>query len=147
MIGCFVKSLGPEVSELLCPYVWAEAGFFSLFDARFKGRCYGDERLSLVLYLFYVEGSFAGWLPERLSLSKYSPKDRSIGVYVPVRRSTFHSRSNRVRRQFIVAQIRTGLQLVEARMHRRKFSIDFVSLRADVERVIRLYVEPAAEIG
>ncbi len=139
--------MGADADELFCPYVWAETGFFSLFDSHFKGRGYGDARLSLVLYMFYVEGGLEGWLPERLSLSNYSPKDKSIAVYVPVRRSAFHSHSDRVRREFIAGQIRMGLQLVETRMQRRKFSIDFVSLRMDVESVIQFYVEPAVEMG
>jgi hypothetical protein len=97
--------------------------------------------------MFSVEGHLSGWLPERLSLSNYSPKDRSIGVYVPVTRSTFHNRSDRARREFITSQIRSGLEMVEVRMQRRDFGIDFVSLRRDVEHVIRLYVEPAVSMG
>jgi|SRR6516162_1501556 len=97
--------------------------------------------------MFYVEGRLSGWFPDRLSLSNYSPKDRSIGVYVPVTRSAFHRRSDGLRRRFIANQVRTGLDMVEKRMERRDFGIDFVSLRMDVEHVIRLYVEPAVSMG
>ena len=147
MIGCFVHSMAPETGELFRPYVWGKGGFFNLFERRYQGRRYGRKGLSLILYMFYIEGRLVGWFPERLSLSNYSPKDQSIGVYVPVTRAAFHRRSDRARREFIARQIRTGLEMVELRMQRRDFGIALLRLRNDVENIIRLYAEPAVTIG
>jgi hypothetical protein len=143
MIACFIKSGDPEVGELFRTYVWGESGFFTLFDSCVHGHTHAREGLKVILFEFYVEGRLQMWIPKRLSLSNYSPKDRSIGVYVPVTRSVFHTRADRQRRGFIADQLRSGLGLVESRMKRRNFGVDFAALRKEVESVIQLYVEPA----
>jgi hypothetical protein len=143
MVGYFVSSGDPEVDSMFAPYVWGATGLANLLKP-LKLKNYGTE-LKLLLIEYYVEGKFTEHLFDEIRLRNYSTKSKDISAQVPVRRSDFHDRTDRQRREFLLKTTLEAIELVRGRLEKRKLGVDFDRLRQDVEAVGIDFVAAARE--
>lgn len=139
MIGFFEKAGDPEAGALFDTYVWGEQGIRTLVEKGLAGRRYGKD-LKLILIQYYVEGTYPVNGPDQPTVSRYSTKDKSISVSIPVRKEDFHNVDSAGRKRFIVDSIRTALSLVEERSRKKKLDLRYEELRRDLDTVLSRYL-------
>lgn len=73
-----------RVADAYSALVHGRWGVVEAFDACLPRGAYGED-LDLILFMFHVEGSHAWFrMPERITLGRYSAKEKSVGVNVPM---------------------------------------------------------------
>jgi len=145
MIGYFVKAGDHDVGEIFRPYIWGASGLGKRLK-KIEHKDYG-EGLSLLLIQYYVEGKFPIFGPHQLKVRNYSTKNKAISVAIPVKHSDFHDVRELQRRQFILSSTIAAIDAVEARLKKRKLNVDFASLRDDVKRIGRAFVEDSKDVS
>ena len=146
LISYYIHTGGMEVGDLFRPYVWGQHGLGSVLEACTLRDGYGHG-LTLVLIQYFVEGEFSTGGPIEPKVSNYSTKNKDIAVAFPVTRDKFHDVGERQRRQFIVATTLQAIDMVEARLAKRKLDIDFERLRNDVLAAAKEYLDQPGQIG
>jgi cellulose biosynthesis protein BcsQ len=139
MIGYFIKSGDENVSEIFTPYVWKENGFENIFKTIIGEKDYGKD-LKLLLIKYYVIGKFEINAPEQPKASNYSTNNKDIAVDVTVMPKDFHDRNDKERRTFIVNSTLSAIDLVRARLSKKKLDIDFDQLISDVEKAGKSFI-------
>ncbi len=145
MIGYFLKSGDEVVSKMFSPYLWGDHGFDTLFKESFSSKQYG-EGLKLLLIMYYVEGDFEINGPDRPKVSNYSAKSQDISVSVTVSVEMFHNRNEFERREFIINSSLNAIKLVQEKLSKKKFSINFEELISDLTKVGNTYLKQAKPI-
>jgi hypothetical protein len=141
MVSYFVKAGDVRADVLFNDYLWGARGLGAMLKPLTQ-KNYG-EGLKLLLIMYYVEGQFEVFGPEYMKLLNYSTRNRDIAVKVAVRKVDFHYVSDARRREFVLNTTLEAIELVRARLEKRKLGIDFVALRRDVEMVGREFVAAA----
>lgn len=133
---------------MFTPYVWKEYGFGNLLDSELLEKHYGND-LKLLLIQYYIEGKFSSYLPESPKVGNYSTKNKDIAVAIGVTRDVFHDRNEFERREFIVDSTLKAVELVKARLIKKKLDIDFDRLIRDMKELSDVYLkkeEPYSQI-
>jgi len=142
MVGYFVSSGDVQGGNLFADYIWGTHGLSTMLKPLTQ-KNYG-EGLQLLLVKYFVEGQFPVHLPEHMRLRNYIARDRTIAVDVAVRKVDFHYAGDMRRREFVLKTTLEAIELVRARLAKRKLDIDFDALRQDVERAGGEFVAAAA---
>jgi len=142
MIRYFILSGDADVEQLFEPYLWSMKGLARRVKSTCEVGAYGSD-LRLILIQYYVEGKYDIGAPPAPRLRHYSKKNKDIAVAFPVTHDRFHDVGEQERRQFIVDTTFQSIDMVEARLGKRRLDIDFVSLRRDVNSAAREYLAQA----
>lgn len=147
MISYYIKA-SDEICDIFIPYVWKRYGLGQLIEDYLANKKYGND-LNLLLIQYYVEGKFSSYLPESPKVGNYSTKNKDIAVAIGVTRDIFHDRNEFERREFIVDSTLKAVELVKARLTKKKLDIDFDSLIRDVKELSDIYLkreEPYSQV-
>src|SRR5690606_26755774 len=109
---------------MFTPYVWKEHGLDTLIEVKLAKENYGTD-LDLLLIQYYVEGKFSSYLPEQPKVGNYLKKNKDIAVAIAVTRDIFHDQNEFERREFIVDSTLNAIELVKAKLIKKKLDIDF----------------------
>jgi len=143
LLGYFIKMGvgGDDIDDIFDQYIWSDNGFNYYAEKYNIITKYGHD-LNLLLIQYYVEGDeMPDNSPDQPRLSNYSNKNKDIAVAFAVTREKFHDVGERERREFIVNTTLQAIDMVEGRLGKRKLDIDFKSLRRDIQKAAKAYLE------
>lgn len=144
VIGYFLKSGIGDSGVHFAEYIWGENGYEILLKEILL-KYYGKD-LRLLLIQYYVEEDYKpDWSPDKPRLSNYSNKNKDIAVAFSVNKDKFHNVGEQERRQFIVETTLQAVDLVEARLGKRKLDINFKRLREDVVKAGEAFIRHLAQ--
>lgn len=125
---------------MFTPYVWKEHGLDTLIEVKLAKENYGTD-LDLLLIQYYVEGKFSSYLPEQPKVGNYLKKNKDIAVAIAVTRDIFHDQNEFERREFIVDSTLNAIELVKAKLIKKKLDIDFDRLIKDIKELANVYLK------
>ena len=89
--------------------------------------------LRLILVDFYFEGIHSSWKLDAIRIGRYSAKDQSIAIKIPVRISEFHTASREDRKRFLIDSIEIAVGLAKKRLLKNaSVTINWPQLEQDI---------------
>lgn len=139
MIGYFALKSPGILGHQIEKYLWGEYGL-ALLVKTLKNNAYGLP-LELILFEFFIEGSIPVFMPESLSVRRYSTKEKAISVYVPIWQKDFEGLTSEQRRKLITDKTLEGLGKVRQRLEKKFKDMDFEKLENDYKMVVQNYLD------
>jgi hypothetical protein len=127
MIGYFLKSDRSGLAKIH-PVLWGQDGIATLAKASLKEKSFGQD-ISLVLIQVVVESDLLLDFDPIMAVGRYSKRDKSINVRVPITKKTLEL-SHFELRDLLVRLTCNAVDLVAAKF-RGKVDVDFSALKME----------------
>ena len=135
MIGYFLKADREQATRLV-PLIAGPNGLSSFVKREFRKLPAGDE-LKLILIQLLVEGELSLGVPVEMTLGRFSKKDKSIAVKVPIRRESLSLPDDELQSLLIELTCK-AIALVE-RSCGKSVKTDFIGLKNEFLRIARIW--------
>lgn len=110
----------------MCPVLWSDRGLATLFKEGLKGKSLGRD-LDLILIHLIVESDLSLRLDQKMRIGRYSKKEKSISVKIPMTRATLDCPDEQLR-TLIIKLTLEGIDLVSDKL-KGKVDTDFIAVK------------------